>query len=365
MIRLTRAVKSVLIAALILNVSAPAFADGRAAAAEAAKDRAAEPAPRGNKALVYGGAGLFAAGMAVGASTGSSTTKRRVLGVRRGDSRTSSSAPPGSARPSPAADDVPRQPRQPRAVDAVAPGGGVTVTKRCHGEDSRGLAAASILFAVPCAVVHVPAAARHGAGRNRQPRPRPRQRPQPRQGRRHARSQRARAVEVRRAVTRPTTRSGCRASRIAARRPENWEQTIKRMISLNKVALEPADARTIIKYLSDNHGLAPEEARPVAFEAEHRLVDVTYDADKETAVVCSSCHSIGRVMSERRTKEEWDLLLAMHRGYYPLVDNQPMNDGQGFRRTRAPQTEPGADGRPPDNRQPMERVVEHLRRRIR
>ena len=90
------------------------------------------------------------------------------------------------------------------------------------------------------------------------------------------------------------------------------------------------------------------------------MVDVSYDADKETATVCSSCHSIGRWQSERRTGEEWGLLLAMHRGYYPLVDNQPMNQGQGFRRTRAQQTEPGADGRPPDNRHPMERVIAHL-----
>ncbi len=50
----------------------------------------------------------------------------------------------------------------------------------------------------------------------------------------------------------------------------------------------------------------------------------------------------------------------MHRGYYPLVDNQPMVPGGGFRRTRAPQTEPGADGRPPDNRHPMDKAIEHL-----
>ena len=50
----------------------------------------------------------------------------------------------------------------------------------------------------------------------------------------------------------------------------------------------------------------------------------------------------------------------MHRGYYPLVDNQPMNGGQGFRRTRPMQTEPGADGRPPDNRHPMDKALEHL-----
>jgi quinohemoprotein amine dehydrogenase len=147
-----------------------------------------------------------------------------------------------------------------------------------------------------------------------------------------------------------------RMTRISYRRatPENWERTIKRMIQLNGVKIEPTEARVVLKYLADNHGLAPEEAREVAFETEHRLTGFTYAADRETAVVCSSCHSIGRLMSERRTKDEWDGLIAMHRGYYPLVDNQPMNDGQGFRRNRAVTEETG------DKRQPMERIVAHL-----
>jgi quinohemoprotein amine dehydrogenase len=147
-----------------------------------------------------------------------------------------------------------------------------------------------------------------------------------------------------------------RLTRISYRRasPENWERTIKRMIQLNHLALEPDEARAIVKYLADNHGLAPEEARPVEFEAEHRLDPFEYTADKETNVVCSACHSIGRPMMERRTKAEWEGLVSMHRGYYPLVDTQPMNDGQGFRRTRSV-TDPNGD-----KRHPMERIINHL-----
>lgn len=153
-----------------------------------------------------------------------------------------------------------------------------------------------------------------------------------------------------------------RMSRISFRRatPENWEKTVRRMVVLNHAALDPADARTIVKYLADRQGLAPEELRPIAFETERRMVDYTYAADKDTADTCGSCHSMTRVLSERRTKEEWELLVAMHRGYYPLVDNQPMNNGQGFRRTRPMETEPGPDGRPPDNRPPMDKALEHL-----
>ena len=153
-----------------------------------------------------------------------------------------------------------------------------------------------------------------------------------------------------------------RMSRISYRRasPENWERTIKRMVTLNKVDLEPAEARTILKYLADHNGLAPEESKQGANEAERRLVDFSYPADKDTADLCGSCHAVSRVVNERRTKDEWDLLVAMHRGYYPLVDNQPMNGGQGFRRTRNAPADPPADGRPPDTRHPMDRALAHL-----
>lgn len=157
-----------------------------------------------------------------------------------------------------------------------------------------------------------------------------------------------------------------RMSRISYRRatPENWERTIKRMVTLNHASLEPADARNILKYLADHQGLAPEEARPIAFEAERRTIEYTYSADKDASDNCSSCHTIARVLAERRTTEEWELLIAMHRGYYPLVDTQPMNGGQGWRRTRPLQTELQPDGRPADNRHPMDKALEHLEKTL-
>lgn len=154
-----------------------------------------------------------------------------------------------------------------------------------------------------------------------------------------------------------TTDSEGRMSRISYRRttPEGWQETIRRMVTLNKAEIEPADAREIVKYLADELGLAPEEVRPAAFELERRLIDFKYEANADTDSVCSSCHSIGRVMLQRRTPKEWDLLLAMHRGWYPLVDFQV------FRRGGPPSTTPGPDGRPPDNRHPMDKVLAHLK----
>src|SRR5580698_1944747 len=37
--------------------------------------------------------------------------------------------------------------------------------------------------------------------------------------------------------------------------PEGWEEAIKRMVRLNGVTLEPADAKLIVKYLSTAQGL--------------------------------------------------------------------------------------------------------------
>ena len=146
-----------------------------------------------------------------------------------------------------------------------------------------------------------------------------------------------------------------RMSRISWRRttPEGWEFTIKRMVELNGLKIEPAEAREVLKYLANNLGLAPEEARAASFEAEKRMIDYKY-ADKDTNEVCSKCHSMGRVISQRRSKGEWELLVAMHRGYYPL------SDFQAFRRGGPPRTEPGPDGRPPDNRHPMDKAIPKL-----
>ena len=143
-----------------------------------------------------------------------------------------------------------------------------------------------------------------------------------------------------------------RMSRISYERktPEGWQISIRRMVMLNNVELEPDVARDIIRYLSDNHGLAPEEARPGFFEAERRIIDHVYE-DEDTAVLCVQCHSMGRVITQRRTREEWELLVAMHRGYYPLVDTQ---GSPGFRRRGPPP--PGAD----DRRHPMEKAIAHL-----
>ena len=146
-------------------------------------------------------------------------------------------------------------------------------------------------------------------------------------------------------------------SRISFQRqtPEGWQSTVQRMAALNGLRIDPATAREVVKYLANNLGLAPEEAKPAAWEVERRGIDFKYTASTDTEAVCIKCHSMGRVISQRRTKDEWNLLIAMHRGWYPLVDNQ------AFRRNGPPPRDAAAsDGRPPDLRQPVEKAVDHL-----
>ena len=145
-------------------------------------------------------------------------------------------------------------------------------------------------------------------------------------------------------------------SRISFQRktPEGWETSIRRMAALNGLRIDPATARQVVKYLSNNLGLAPEEAKPAAWEVERRLIDYKYTASKDAEDTCLQCHSMGRVISQRRTRAEWDLVIAMHRGWYPLIDSQT------FRRFGPIAAEPSADGRPPDKRQPVEKAIDHL-----
>ena len=164
-------------------------------------------------------------------------------------------------------------------------------------------------------------------------------------------------------VTSPLVRQACgschrsdaqgRMTRISYQRttPEGWQQTIRRMVLLNNLQIEATDAREVVRYLANHHGLAPEEAQPAAFEAERRLIDYHYAPDRVTEETCTKCHSMGRVISQRRTREEWKLLTTMHRGYYPLTDNQAFR-----RRGRA---EAGPDGEV-DPRHPVEKAVDHL-----
>ena len=105
--------------------------------------------------------------------------------------------------------------------------------------------------------------------------------------------------------------------------PEVWEQAIKRMVRLNGLSIKPEEAHEILKYLSANNGLAPEEAKPVFWEAEHRLFRDQSDKIPDNALqhTCNYCHTIGRVLNQRRTREDYEKLVSMHIGLFPGAEN--------------------------------------------
>lgn len=124
-----------------------------------------------------------------------------------------------------------------------------------------------------------------------------------------------------------------RMSRISYLRkaPEGWELTLKRMMRTAGLDLSPDQARAIVRYLADHHGLAPEEERPYFYRAEKRP-QLESMKDEEIEQTCVRCHLGARFLTQRRTEEEWGLLKGMHMGYFPIIEFQTFrgepNDGE-------------------------------------
>ena len=168
------------------------------------------------------------------------------------------------------------------------------------------------------------------------------------------------------AITHSTTVQACsrchtvddqdRMSRISYLRktPEGWQTSVRRMVALHDVNVSPEQARDIVRYLSNEQGLAPEELRPGLFEVERRLIEHDYEGDSAVEFTCIQCHSMGRVITQRRTQDEWALLMATHRGLYPLVDRQAF---RGNACTGQPGCEENLEGQ---SNHPMDRAINHL-----
>src|SRR5215471_8213183 len=102
--------------------------------------------------------------------------------------------------------------------------------------------------------------------------------------------------------------------------PEGWQEIIKRMVRNNGLVIDPVQARNIVKYLSNNHGLTPSEARLGFYEVERR--NIVEKVPEELDQTCRRCHSVGRILSQRRTREDWQLLANMHVAVFPLSEGQ-------------------------------------------
>jgi len=104
--------------------------------------------------------------------------------------------------------------------------------------------------------------------------------------------------------------------------PEGWQAAIKRMIRENDVSLTPSEARTIVKYLSTRHGLAPGESKPVMYYAERRVHDEAGLVSATLLEACAKCHEAARALSWRRTTDGWKQFVETHSRRYRFKPDQ-------------------------------------------
>ena len=111
----------------------------------------------------------------------------------------------------------------------------------------------------------------------------------------------------------------------------------------------------MVQYLGTYHGLAPEEAKPVMYLPEHRMIDETNIPNDTVRGACTTCHAFGRPLSWRRSKNDWRLLANLHVALYAQAEAHfrrslmPGGGGGGggggaARAASAATTAPGAGG---------------------
>jgi quinohemoprotein amine dehydrogenase len=104
--------------------------------------------------------------------------------------------------------------------------------------------------------------------------------------------------------------------------PEGWAMTIFRMRQLHGVQLTPRAEGAIIQYLSDVQGLAPAEVRAGRYALERRPNVPDLKLPDNLNVMCGRCHSVARIVLQRRTPAEWLKLINFHVGEWPYLEYQ-------------------------------------------
>lgn len=110
-------------------------------------------------------------------------------------------------------------------------------------------------------------------------------------------------------------------SRISPQRktPEGWQMTVQRMVSIHEAKMSADERRQVVKYLADTQGLAPSETTGLRYGIE-RDSNLVENNDPAYAEMCARCHSGARFGLQRRTAEEWELLVHFHMGQIPTLE---------------------------------------------
>ena len=109
--------------------------------------------------------------------------------------------------------------------------------------------------------------------------------------------------------------------------PEGWQMNIYRMVRSHGATLQPGEARTLIKYLSDHYGLAPSEVEPFRYALERRNNTIEQHVPKTVQGTCVSCHSYARIALQRRTPASWNELPDLTAALLPNIENQTASTG--------------------------------------
>jgi len=124
----------------------------------------------------------------------------------------------------------------------------------------------------------------------------------------------------------PNTNKAPQWSRISHQRktPEGWLMTIGRMQMMHGLKISDAERSTVVKYLSDRQGLAPEETDGYRYAMERRLDTMETFPDTQFEEMCARCHSGARVGLQRRPAAEWEHLVHFHLGQWPSTEYQAL-----------------------------------------
>lgn len=105
--------------------------------------------------------------------------------------------------------------------------------------------------------------------------------------------------------------------------PEEWINVVERMVRINGGPVADADFDPLIKELSENLILTPDEMKRVAYinsDENCQYREIPKDETQERIFrSCVRCHTFGKIASHMKTPEQWKENMQLHIGYYPTT----------------------------------------------
>jgi quinohemoprotein amine dehydrogenase alpha subunit len=108
--------------------------------------------------------------------------------------------------------------------------------------------------------------------------------------------------------------------------PEEWMNVVSRMIRINGAPINDNEFHAVIKELSQHLIVTPKEMAQVAYytseensQFRERSSLMKTKTEERIFMACVRCHAYGKILSHKKTKDQWVENMQMHLGYYPTV----------------------------------------------